>query len=731
MPIDFKQVAAPSFSDSNTLVALAAKQQQEAMTGIQGAWTGAMDAISNRVQGEMEGIANQASLIQLTDPVQRQALEQEIMAANTLGMGDPREINKYTDGRIGTQIDRFTTLEQEGRNAAIEKDRYDANQLLITNEAETKAINEGIFIASDFRSRIDAAETKEEKDQLTAQMENALGGYGFNQAQRAKVNAGYEKQSQEIRMNDYKEILLSMGIPRAEAERQAIEAETLNSTVRTGVYVNETLNKGGKAAITAAQKAASDSGFAGAINDSGGINYDNVKQRLDTNYSAALQKAGVSNPDDSTTFDEYAINNAEKIDKMGLGTFMRSASLGTLQGHFRWAQEHDAPYTEAEKIAAAEGLMSGAIKMDMFAINPNPLTQNGESARVGKALREQLVPLMESRKKERSSAAGREEVLKAINFLTGQGQSTEEILTNLGITTSDHQYADHLPENFLAAVKVMEGMPKLPDNYVEESGTGKTKKSLVSAEDILKGINTPPGSGVLANDSTGGLSAAQTERMNISANLDNLTRGATAGSGVLANTQDLAAIGNANNVGSASTTPTMMTKPVNKVTNNGYVIPENARTITGKNGSTQYEYLPITTSVAKDLGVKINSRGELVLPANRKNETAYDVYGGKWKLTDADTYEQLLGINNSAQAKDKIKKGNAFIKGTSNYRPPQRRLKTPDPKHPLAHLLSDDPKNFVPYNERNPDGSPIHISKVEKKKYGKFRYTDAHTKFSK
>ena len=35
MPIDFKQIASPSFADSNTLVALAAKQQQEAMTGIQ------------------------------------------------------------------------------------------------------------------------------------------------------------------------------------------------------------------------------------------------------------------------------------------------------------------------------------------------------------------------------------------------------------------------------------------------------------------------------------------------------------------------------------------------------------------------------------------------------------------------------------------------------------------------------------------------------------------------
>ena len=84
MPIDFRQVAAPSFSDSNTLVALAAKQQQEAMTGIQDTWTGAMKAVGNRVQGEMEGIANQASFSQLTDPVQRAALDEQIRAANVL-----------------------------------------------------------------------------------------------------------------------------------------------------------------------------------------------------------------------------------------------------------------------------------------------------------------------------------------------------------------------------------------------------------------------------------------------------------------------------------------------------------------------------------------------------------------------------------------------------------------------------------------------------------------------
>ena len=68
MPIDFRQVAAPSFSDSNTLVALAAKQQEEAMAGIQGAWSGAMDAVQNNVQGELKNRINMAGYDDLTDP---------------------------------------------------------------------------------------------------------------------------------------------------------------------------------------------------------------------------------------------------------------------------------------------------------------------------------------------------------------------------------------------------------------------------------------------------------------------------------------------------------------------------------------------------------------------------------------------------------------------------------------------------------------------------------------
>lgn len=653
MPIDFRQVAAPSFSDSNTLVALAAKQQQEAMTGIQGAWTGAMDAVGNRVQGELEGIANQASLTQLTDPVQRQALETQLMNANTLGMGDINALNKYTDNRIGTQIGRFTTLNQEGRNAAIEKDRYDANQLLVANDAETKAINEGIFIASDFQNQIEAAETQEKKDQLRAQMDNALGGYGYNQAQMAKVNAGYEKQSQETRINNHKEILISMGIPYQEAQTQALQAETMNSTARTGVLVNQALNKDGNAAISAARKAASESGFAGSINDSGGINYDMVKQRLDTNYSAAKQKGGVSNPDDPTTFDEYAVKNAKKIDEMGLGSFMRSASLDTLQGHFRWAQENDAPYTEAEKIAAAEGLMSGAIKMDMFAINPNPLTQNGESFRVGKALREQLVPLMNSRESERSTAAGKEEVLKAINFLTDNKQTTEEILTNLGIVTSDHPYAKHLPENFLAAVKVMEKMPKLPDNYVEETGVGKTKKNLVSANDILKGAGTVPPA------------TSTTEK------LPTLPNKGTAASNVPATTSYNPGKqkGNINNL----------------VTKSGKTIPRDA----------------VTPQMAKEANVKMVN-GNLKWEDRFKGKTMETVYGEKIKINDVKDLERFIQVNYSGHVKEvqNVLANN----GKSKYKYPTDLSKI-DKNHPLAHPDSDNPNNFVPYEARNFDGS--------------------------
>lgn len=102
--IDFRQVAAPNFNDSNELLRLAAESANKGMTGLKDTWSGAMGAVQNRNQADMQALINQQTAQDLNNPetVQNLLAQFKTMAEPTGGNYDPTVIQAALDGRQDT-----------------------------------------------------------------------------------------------------------------------------------------------------------------------------------------------------------------------------------------------------------------------------------------------------------------------------------------------------------------------------------------------------------------------------------------------------------------------------------------------------------------------------------------------------------------------------------------------------------------------------------------------------
>lgn len=700
MPIDFRQIAAPSFSDSNTLVALAAKQQQEAMTGIQGAWTGAMDAIGNRVQGEMEGIANQASFSQLTDPTQRAALDQQIMAANTLGMGDVQDINKYTDARRGVQLGLLDTVNRVDRETQLEDERVG-----------DKLVADSAWFLADRYNQIEAEEDKGKKTLLQQATDQDLKKYGLTDFQLSKATQLADQQNQKQRIANFEEQVKALG-PEATAAQIAAVWQNINaSKINTAIATDKHMNGGKGDALSSRRKYADSLGLQGAINDKGEVQYNVLMQKVTDTIAKSGQEQERVDPE-TMSYDQYLIKNSDLMDKK-LGSFGRKTDVKGLQAHFKWAEDNGAPYPDREKILITEGFLTGSIKMNLFTENFfDGVLDGAGNQRIKEAIGNTHLPKVETEFNTKRMQSGQDAFGPLVDFFRSENVPPDQALTYLGITSTDHPQAKYLPENYR---KVLEAM-----------------------------VTQPPPDGAPPLLSQAQKEAAQAERLSITDNLAKVTQGTTAGNtktkpggGVYdptKTTQELPPVPKpVSNPVKATTTPVkpkaVTPKPTNYKSNNGYTYTSKTDYVVDNNTGMKMETVPVTAKMVKRLGVETNSKGDIVLPSKRSGERVTTVYGTQFKLSDAASYKTYLSIQNAPQAADKIAKGSAFINGTSSYKAPSSKISTPDLKHPLANLLSDDPNNFVPYNERNVDGSPKHISKVEKKKYGKFTYKDAYTKY--
>lgn len=106
--IDFKQIAAPNFNDSNTLALAAAESGNTALTGLQGVFKDAMGAVQNRNHADMQTIINQQTPETLNDPKAVAALMEQFngMAAATGNNWDPTVVGAALDGRQDTLLNR-------------------------------------------------------------------------------------------------------------------------------------------------------------------------------------------------------------------------------------------------------------------------------------------------------------------------------------------------------------------------------------------------------------------------------------------------------------------------------------------------------------------------------------------------------------------------------------------------------------------------------------------------
>ena len=740
MPIDFKQVAAPSFSDSNTLVALAAKQQQEAMTGIQGAWTGAMDAVQNNVQGELKNRLNMAGYDDLTDPTKRAALNADMLAFNekNLGMADMNAMGAYADGRIP-----ITMANQTGKLAFNEAtkaaDRLDTQTHKDTKEAAEKSyLDDSVRYGSWLLDSIEQYGTEKTNP-------------NFNPDVLAELNNRYSSLTEEINNHPNAESMLPKfhyGLEDFNNERTLANQKVNQGNLRTdgmsitndnaveGMNIKQTrlamdlADRNPEAKNTQAKYSKVFADYPGLVNPDG-VSLDfNAGRTLLNGEIAKVKDRSNDRLTDAGTFDEFLVTNKKSLDDMGnLGMFSNT-SHESIMKHFEVAASKGVPYSDKEKMEAYRAIATGSIKIDML---PDFASGDAGELKVRKAMKNNFVRDSVSKRQDAINTGTREAINGVIDRYRAAGVPLDVLVGKDGLNlVANPELEQYLPSDITEAMGII---------------------SKTNSDAYMNGTMGGIGGGLPRND------YAAKNAPQIDTDIAKLVGKGSPGSGVLANktTEDLAAIGKANNVGDSSKKATSNTAPesgtaahnlaaatsvaennkkkavtpkaTNYKSNNGYTYSSKTKYVTDNNSGMKMETVPVTAEMVKRLGVQTNSKGDIVLPSNRVGELVTTVYGTQFKLSDAASYKIYISIQNSPQATDKIVKGNAFINGTSSYKAPSRRLSTPDLKHPLANLLSDDPKNFVPYNERNADGSPKHISKVKKKKYGKFTYKDAYTKY--
>ena len=679
MPIDFKQVAAPSFSDSNTLVALAAKQQQEAMAGIQGAWTGAMDAVGNRVQGEMEGIANQASFSQLTDPTQRAALEQQIMAANTLGMGDVKEINKYTDARRGVQLGLIDNVNRVDREAQLESER-----------AQDKQISDASRYLADVYTQADGIEDEDKKKAFLSQGQNYLDKLGLSQAGMSMAAQGADEYMQKRRISGYEEAVKALGPNATQAQIDAVIQNTNMSKLNGAIAVDKHMNGGKGNALASKRKFADSLELQGAIKDDGTPDYNVLKQSLDNRIARSAIEQERVDPD-TMSYDEYLIKNNDLMEKK-LGSFGRKTDVKGLQSHFKWAEDNGAPYPEREKILITEGFLTGSIKMNLFTDNFFDGVKDGAgNQRIKEAIANTHLPKVETEFNTKRMQSGQDAFDPIIKLLTSEGVPPDQILTNLGITSLDHPQAKYLPENMKKALELLVTnnkaayMAEVPDGTMVGETRGQIAAKNTPKPDLNIGKlvnNTPPSKG-------------------------------STGSGVLANktTEDLAAIGKANNIGKPEDSNKNTSPPKNNTkssTNSnfrGFVKLDNNRLIS--HDASTPSMVVAHNKISGNSKIATDSRGNAVWVKGSNPVKMMTVYGQEMTVDDTKSLNMFLGINQGTEGVRKVKKGQEYLDGKLKYKL-DRNLPKPDPLHPLANVKSDNLKHFVPYSKRNADGSAMY-----------------------
>ena len=231
MPIDFKQVAAPSFSGANELLKLAQEQQQAAMTGFKDTVNTGFENIQDSNHAQMLNLLNMQTREQMLDPIYQQELGQKFqdIAAPSGGIYDPLAIEAMRDASIDKDRKRedamwgntMGNLNAQNRKIDVDKNiislagdkRVEEGEVANALSAKTDA--EKLNVAKQYMfltSKVNSASTPE--DAATYQGElDALGtslaekgDYAYmqdvatliNQFGTEQGNAAFDKAKQDI-----------------------------------------------------------------------------------------------------------------------------------------------------------------------------------------------------------------------------------------------------------------------------------------------------------------------------------------------------------------------------------------------------------------------------------------------------------------------------------------------------------------------------------------------------
>lgn len=668
MPIDFRQIAAPSFSDSNTLVALAAKQQEEAMTGIQGVWTGAMDAVQNNVQGELKNRINMAGYDDLTDPTKRAALNADMLAFNekNLGMADMNAMGAYVDGRIPT-----TMANQTGKLAYNEAtkaaDRLDKQTLKDTKEAAEKsylddAVRQGSWLLDSIK-------------QYGTQETNP----NFNPDVLAELNNRYSSLTNELNNHPDAESILPKfyyGLEDFGNERTISNQKVTQGNLRTdgmsitndnavrGMNIRETDLAARLANLTSPETKNTQAKYSKVFADYPGlVNPDGVS--LDFNAGRTLLNGEIAKVKDRSndrlsdagTFDEFLVTNKKKLEDMGnLGMFSNT-SHESIMKHFDVAASKGVPYSDKEKMEAYRAIATGSIKVDML---PDFASGDAGELKVRKAMKNNFVRDSLSKRQDAINTGTREAINGVIDRYRAAGVPLDTLVGKDGLNlAANPELKQFLPSDIKEAMGIID--KTLRDDYMNGPmggiGGGIPRKDFAANSapqidiDVGKLVgNTPPKNSVSPSP----------------IRPDNM----------------------------AEYTPPPAPKP--KTTS-----PSTTSTTVNK------QMIAAENSRLGKGTIKAGANGQAVWVKGSKPRTLTTVYGDTIKVHDTASLNKYIAINQGPEGVQKVKNGQAYLDGKLKYKLDPTRA-VPDPKHPLANKVSDNPKHFVPYSKRNADGSAMY-----------------------
>lgn len=152
MAIDFKQVAAPSFSDANELFKTGITQSNDAFKELNSTWDAAGAAVQNTNHAQILEMVNGQTREQLQDPTSMAALQGRIkeLVKPSGNVYDPLVIQAAIDGRQDTLVNREVNESNRVQEQLATQDAFSNTQELTrsrTAEQETRNIGDAASIS--------------------------------------------------------------------------------------------------------------------------------------------------------------------------------------------------------------------------------------------------------------------------------------------------------------------------------------------------------------------------------------------------------------------------------------------------------------------------------------------------------------------------------------------------------------------------------------------------------